>query len=68
MISVEEIEERIGVQFPDYAKKRLEKNKDKWHCSDNPLHVVCDCWEIADLFNNTVRDIPTKEFLHVSIK
>ena len=55
-LSVKQIEERTGVDFPDEIREFMKKNhqpkagrvaKGKWHCFDIPFAIVCGDLETA---------------------
>lgn len=55
-LSVEKIEERLGIKFPDELVDFMKKNhqsranniaKGKWHCFDIPFELVCGDYETA---------------------
>jgi hypothetical protein len=78
-LSVEEIEQRIGINFPEDIKKYMEENrqenasriaKGKWHCFDIPFAIVCGDMNIAKKIYNSVssRSSEIKEPLQFSIQ
>lgn len=63
--SVEQIEKRIGINFPDeirsFMKETHQGNADniakgKWHCFDIPFNLVCGDIETATKIYNSVKE------------
>ena len=63
--TVEQIEKRIGIDFPDEIRKFMNENhqpeannisKGKWHCFDIPFTVVCGDMETAKKIYDSVKD------------
>ena len=64
-LTVEEIERRTGIDFPDDIRKYMNENhqesaantqKGKWHCFDIPFNLVCGDIETATKIFNSVKD------------
>jgi hypothetical protein len=64
-LSVDEIESRTGISFPDDIKAFMKENhqdsasgiaKGKWHCFDLPFHIVCGDMETAQKIYNSVKE------------
>lgn len=64
-LSVEQIEKRLGIEFPENIKDFMNKNhqteanhiqKGKWHCFDIPFNIVCGDMETASKIYNSVKD------------
>jgi len=64
-LSVKQIEERLGIDFPeeirDFMKKSYQANASniavgKWHCFDLPFHIVCGDLETATKIYESVKD------------
>ena len=64
-LSVKEIEERLGIEFPDDIKMFMKKThqpqanniqKGKWHCFDMPFNLVCGDMETALKIYNSVKN------------
>lgn len=64
-LSVEQIEKRLGIDFPEDIKDfMLKTHQDsasnivagKWHCFDIPFTLVCGDLETAAKIYNSVRD------------
>jgi hypothetical protein len=79
--SVEQIEKRMGVSFPENIREELLNNrqhsadtslldKEEWHCFDIPFTMVCGSMELAQkIFDSMKTLVPEiKEALHLSIK
>ena len=77
-LTVEQIESRIGIDFPEEVKTFMKENnqgeatnikKGKWHCFDIPFHIVCGDVETATKIYNSVkeRSKEVKEALRFSI-
>jgi len=77
-LTVEQIENRIGIDFPDKIKIFMKENnqdeasnikKGKWHCFDIPFHIVCGDIDTATKIYNSVkeRSKDVKESLQFSI-
>lgn len=80
-LSVEQIENRMGVSFPETIKTDLLENRQEsadtstlktgeWHCFDIPFTMVCGSRELAqkifDSMQELISDIKTP--LQLSIK
>ena len=68
-LSVDQIEKRIGIEFPEATRKFMETNhqcnagpvaKGKWHCFDIPFHIVCGDIETAKVIYGSVKDQSSK--------
>ena len=64
-LSIEEIESRAGVSFPEELKKYMDTRRQesasnikngKWHCFDIPFNLVCGDMETATKIFNSVKD------------
>lgn len=64
-LSVNEIEGRLGIDFPENIRKFMKENhqakaeniaKGKWHCFDMPFHIVCGDMETAQKIYDSVKD------------
>ena len=64
-LTVERIERRIGIEFPDEVKIFMKDNhqseasnikKGKWHCFDIPFHIICGDVETATKIYNSVKE------------
>lgn len=64
-LSVEQIEERLGIEFPQEIRDFMKVNhqpaasniaKGKWHCFDMPFHMVCGDIETATKIYESVKD------------
>ena len=64
-LSIKQIEERLGIQFPEEIRELMKKThepnatnipKGKWHCFDMPFNLVCGDIEIAKTIFNSVKD------------
>ena len=64
-LSVKQIEERLGIEFPEEIRDFMKKNhcpnasnvpKGKWHCFDIPFNMVCGDMETATKIFESVRD------------
>lgn len=77
-LSVNQIEERLGIEFPQDIRDFMQKNhqssandvaKGKWHCFDIPFHLVCGDLETATKIYNSVKNKSNecKEALQISI-
>ena len=62
-LSIEEIETRLGIPFPDETRKFMEESHQanaehiavgKWHCFDMPFQMVCGDMETAQKIYNSV--------------
>lgn len=82
-LSVIEIENRLGIKFPDELVKYLNKNRQeiikdvvigsgKWHCYDMPFKFVCGDKETAAYVYNQLKkyshNMKTKMIICVQIK
>ncbi len=77
-LSIEEIEKRAGVKFPDelvdYMKPRWQQKaenvgKGKWHCFDIPFNLVCGDMETATEIYNHLKAFSSdfKEPLQITL-
>lgn len=77
-LSVAQIEERLGIEFPqeirDFMKKSHQSNasniaKGKWHCFNIPFNLVCGDIDTATKIFNSVKERSSecKEVLQISI-
>lgn len=77
-LSVEEIEKRIGIKFPDdiedFMRESHQSNASniksgEWHCFDIPFTIVCGDIETARKIYESVKDrsVEVKEPLQFSI-
>jgi hypothetical protein len=64
-LSVSQIEERLGIEFPVQIRKFMIENnqsiaeniqKGKWHCFDIPFNIVCGDLETATKIYESVKD------------
>lgn len=64
-LSVDEIEKRIGVDFPEEIRKFMNETREmsaqktpvgKWHCFDVPFMLVCGDMDTAKKIYNSVKD------------
>ena len=64
-LSVEQIEKRLGIEFPEEIRKFMNENhqdcatdinKGKWHCFDIPFTIVCGDYETASKIFNSVKE------------
>ena len=64
-LTVEEIEKRTGVNFPDEIRLFMKETnqqeasnikKGKWHCFDIPFNIVCGDIETAQKIYDSVKD------------
>lgn len=64
-LSVNQIEQRLGIEFPEETRELMNKThesnashipKGKWHCFDLPFNLVCGDIEIATKIFNSVKD------------
>jgi hypothetical protein len=78
-LSVSQIENRLGIEFPDEIKEFMKKNhnpsatniaKGKWHCFDIPFVMVCGDLDVATKIYESVKDKSDqcKESLQFSIQ
>jgi len=78
-LSVKQIEERLGILFPEDVKDFMIKNHQanasnivngKWHCFDLPFHMVCGDLETATKIFNSIKDRASecKATLQISIQ
>jgi len=78
-LSVSQIEERLGIEFPeeirDFMKRTRQHEannieKGKWHCFDIPFNLVCGDMETASKIFNSVKDRSSecKEVLRFSLQ
>ena len=65
-LSIEQMENRAGVEFPDklkdYMKTRKQESasnikKGKWHCFDIPFVLVCGDMETATEVHNHLKEL-----------
>ncbi len=63
-LSVEEIEERLGIEFPQEIRDFMNENhqsaatvpaKGKWHCYDIPFNIHCGDVETATKIYDSVK-------------
>jgi hypothetical protein len=63
-LSVSEIEERLGVDFPEDIREFMKQNyqpkaeniaKGKWHCFDIPFNLVCGDMETATKIYESIK-------------
>lgn len=77
-LSVDQIENRLGIKFPNDVKFFMVENhqngaanikKGKWHCFDIPFHMVCGDVETATKIYDSVKEksAEVKEPLQISI-
>lgn len=77
-LSVEQIEKRTGVDFPEEIRVFLKENhqseaanvkKGKWHCFDIPFTMVCGDIETATKIYESVKDKSSqfKERMQISV-
>ncbi len=64
-LSVSQIEERLGIDFPTEIREFMKRNhqatasdiaKGKWHCFDLPFHIVCGDLETATKIYESVKE------------
>jgi hypothetical protein len=64
-LSVSQIENRLGIEFPDEIKEFMKKThnpsatniaKGKWHCFDIPFVMVCGDLEVATKIYDSLKD------------
>lgn len=64
-LSVNEIEKRIGINFPEDIREFMNSTREmsaqktpagKWHCFDIPFMLVCGDIETAKKIYNSVKD------------
>ena len=64
-LTVEQIEKRIGIDFPDDIRTFMNENhqakaekteKGKWHCFDMPFTMVCGDRETAMKIYDSVKE------------
>ncbi len=78
-LSVKQIENRLGIQFPKEIREFMKKNhqpkadniqKGEWHCFDIPFELVCGDIDTATKIYNSVKDKSSecKERLQFSIE
>ncbi len=78
-LSVEQMEERLGISFPKEIKDFMKKSrqhtasniaKGKWHCFDIPFEIVCGDVDVATKIFNGLKDQSErcKERLFFSVK
>lgn len=77
-LSVKQIEERLGIEFPEEIREFMKKNhesnashipKGKWHCFDMPFNLVCGDVETATKIFESVKSKSSecKEALQFSL-
>lgn len=63
-LSVDQIEDRLGIGFPEEIKMFMEENcqhetgnikKGKWHCFDLPFCIICGDRETASKIYESVK-------------
>lgn len=68
-MSVQEIEERAGVQFPEELKTYMAERQQqrasnvepgKWHCFDIPFVLVCGDMEVATYIHNHLKHLSSQ--------
>ena len=78
-LTVKQIEERTGVDFPDEIREFMNQthnpdanniSKGKWHCFDMPFTLVCGDMDTALKIYNSVKDRSGdfKEQLQISLQ
>jgi hypothetical protein len=78
-LSVSQIENRLGIEFPDEIKEFMKKThnpsatniaKGKWHCFDIPFVMVCGDLDVATKIYESVKEKSDqcKEALQFSIQ
>lgn len=64
-LSVKQIEERLGIEFPEETREFMRENhepnasnipKGKWHCFDIPFTIVCGDMKTAEKIYYSVKD------------
>ena len=64
-LSVKQIEERLGIEFPEDTREFLKNSHQaealhikpgKWHCFDIPFNVVCGDYDTAKKIYESVKD------------
>ena len=64
-LSVKQIEERLGIEFPEETRDFMNKSHQseaskiqpgKWHCFDLPFNMVCGDYDTAKKFYESVKD------------
>jgi len=76
-LTIEQIEKRIGIDFPEQTREYLKKNhqseaanikKGKWHCFDIPFMMQCGDIETARMVYESMKDRASevKEPLQIS--
>ena len=77
-LSITEIEDRIGINFPEDTREFMKKNYQRsaqninngeWHCFDIPFCLVCGSMDTAKKIYDSVKDRAgeVKEQLQISI-
>jgi len=77
--SIEQIENRTGIKFPDKIKEYMEENhqhsasniqKGKWHCFDIPFVLECGDYETAKRIYESVKEKSSevKEALQIAVQ
>ena len=77
-LTIAQIEERLGVDFPDNIREFMKEShqnsasdvkKGKWHCFDIPFNMICGDMETAQKIYDSVKDRAdqVKEQLGISI-
>ena len=78
-LNVKEIEQRLGIDFPDDVREFMEQSHQseasnvkpgKWHCFDIPFNLVCGDRNTATRIYESVKEraAEVKEPLHFSIQ
>lgn len=79
-LSIKQIEERMGIVFPESLKTRMANchqenvsspiNNGNWHCFDLPFTLVCGDMELAQMIYDNlspyIKDI--KKPLHIALE
>ena len=64
-LSVKQIEERLGIEFPEETRDFMNKSHQseaskiqpgKWHCFDLPFNMVCGDYDTAKKIYESVKD------------
>ena len=64
-LSVKQIEERLGIEFPEDTREFLKNSHQaevshikpgKWHCFDIPFNMVCGDYDTAKKIYESVKD------------
>lgn len=78
-LSVKEIEERAGVEFPEKLIEFMNTNHQekaenikagKWHCFDMPFNLVCGDMETASTIFDHIKDKSSdfKQQMQISVQ